>query len=458
MSNSRILIVDDEPKVAFFFQKNLEWGGYGYVVDTVNSGECALQELKKTAYDLLITDFRMPKMNGLELLQQVREISPNTQTILVTAYGTGDVWAEADRLDTFRSLSKPLKINDLLTAVREALAQPQKQRPSKKTGELVVLSGEHFEDLSSRIERLRVDVGAHAVILADTEGHVLTYTGAVEELNLSAMMALLGGLIAASGELSRQLKYDLPVHLSYFEGPPYDLYAANVSFNLFLTIVYDRRQGKGAASRIGLVWLYTHRALEELQDLLGQQNKTVTQSPLADDFAQSLQGELDGLFENDTESSSMPTVVSVKPSRSKSTAMTNDAYYKIKQMLTRFGEQTDLVVESNLAALNIPLPITKFQLLLTTMSAGLKNVYQHSQATIIKAMFSRNGRCLQGSLIDNGVGFIENIPPTMHSLGRLQQEFEQIGGQLQLQGQLNRGATLNFNLPIDNEVEPCHVH
>ena len=56
-----------------------------------------LQELKKTPYDLLITDLRMPEMSGLELLRHVREVSPATQTILVTAYGTKDVWEEARR-------------------------------------------------------------------------------------------------------------------------------------------------------------------------------------------------------------------------------------------------------------------------------------------------------------------------------------------------------------------------
>jgi DNA-binding NarL/FixJ family response regulator len=62
-------------------------------------------------------------MNGLELLQHVRQISPKTKTILVTAYGSDDVWERARQLDISRGLSKPVKINVLLATVKELLAQ-----------------------------------------------------------------------------------------------------------------------------------------------------------------------------------------------------------------------------------------------------------------------------------------------------------------------------------------------
>jgi CheY-like chemotaxis protein len=95
MAQHRILIVDDEPKVTFFFQQHLEMIGEGYTVTAVNSGKDALAQLKKQQYDLMITDLRMPEMDGLELIRHTRKASPNTRIMLVTAYGTSDVFAEA---------------------------------------------------------------------------------------------------------------------------------------------------------------------------------------------------------------------------------------------------------------------------------------------------------------------------------------------------------------------------
>jgi CheY-like chemotaxis protein len=293
MEKYRILIVDDEPKVAFFFQKNLEMMEAGYEVTAVNSGQAALTELQKRPFDLLITDLRMPQMDGLELLRQVRAKSPQTKTILVTAYGSEDVWEQARQLEISQALSKPLKIPDLLTAVRRALAEGQ--RPGAKRYGLLALTGEHFEMLAARLENLRVDMGARACILADITGNILAQTGGIPEIDLSPMIALLGGNIAASVELSRQLRYPDTVHLAYYEGPPYDLYVANVGQNFFLTTLYDRRKEN---SRIGLVWLYKRRALDDLALLLNQDLNAPAPELFDPGFAADVQTELDSLFDD----------------------------------------------------------------------------------------------------------------------------------------------------------------
>ncbi|MCB0029421.1 MAG: response regulator, partial [Anaerolineales bacterium] len=121
MCRERILIVDDEPRVAFFFRKHLELTEGGYIVDVANSGNQALAAVQRERYDLMITDLRMPGMNGLELLGRIREISPTTRTMLITAFGTADVWQRASELQVAQLLSKPLKVDALLSAVRDTL-------------------------------------------------------------------------------------------------------------------------------------------------------------------------------------------------------------------------------------------------------------------------------------------------------------------------------------------------
>lgn len=448
MAKQRILIVDDEPKVAFFFQKNLEMIGDDYIVATVNSGADALNALQMERYDLMITDLRMPNMDGLELLNRVRELSPETKTILVTAYGSADVWDEAKRLDTF-ALSKPIKIPDLLAAVRDTLKQAGNQ---KTRSGIMTLSGENYKLLTNSLENLRVNVGARATVLADTTGRVLVKTGTIEEFDLSAAMALLGGTMAASNALVEHLKYQKPTYLSYFEGPPYDLYATNVSENFFLTIMQDRRK---EASRIGLVWLYTQRTLKELAVLLGRDFGQDGNEDLGQGFAESVRSELNNLFgDEDDFAVATPAPVKEKPavsvtkSAAKRTTSTLNLGQRVEQMLALFGKQTGLATESRLEDLEgISNPVV-VKLVLKAVSEGLKNVYQHAKATVVGVSFLSSDGVLQGRVADDGIGFNMNHPPHLSTLARLQKEFENAGGQLELSAYPAQGTNLIFELKL----------
>ncbi len=442
MTKHRILVVDDEPKVAFFFQQHLEMVDKGYIAKAVNSGQAALEELQKESYDLMLTDLRMPQMDGLELVRQARKISPQTKTILITAYGTNNVWNNAGQLEVFRTLSKPLKIPQLLKSVQEALTPPANNQSG-----VTVLSGESFEQLTNRIEALRMDIGARAAVLADTTGRIIVSTGSIDKVELSSMMALLGGTVAASITLAERLNSARPRHLSYFEGPPYDLYAVNLNHNYFLTSIFDRRK---EASRIGLVWLYTRRALEELFDLLN--NKT-TSSPLGQEFADSIQSELDDLLAGPTQANVAPakpvkeTAVPPPPPPKVLPTTLSD---QIAGLLVQFSQQTEIATESRLEDLEAPLPPAISTLVHKTVVECLKNVYCHAQATIVGVSFNRNGRFLQGSIADNGIGFDKNRPPTMKSLAQYQEAYKKLGGSLEVISYPDRGTKINFQLPIPN--------
>jgi hypothetical protein len=256
-------------------------------------------------------------------------------------------------------------------------------------------------------------------------------------------MALLGGTMAASSELAKQLHYAQPVHLSYFEGPPYDLYATNVGDNFFLTLIYDRRK---EASRIGLVWLYTQRALSEIKELLERETGTNTAVLSLDgNFAQSVQHELDSLLGEDVVKPAKTTLSSPKklfplpiiPFRE-----------RVNKVLTQFGQQTGMIIESYLEALDIPIPVSATTLIMKVVSEGLKNVHRHSKATILGVSFHQDGRWLNGRIADNGVGFDMKYPPEWHTLGQLQQAIEKAGGQMELSAHSQQGTKLSFRLPI----------
>jgi DNA-binding NtrC family response regulator len=118
----RILIVDDEAIVAFFLMEGLKGLGEEYEVRTTESAELALEQCSATPFDLAVVDYRLPGINGLDLIEQLRDISPDTRTIVITAYSSPELEEQAHRLHTCRYLAKPFRIQELMHTVEKVLA------------------------------------------------------------------------------------------------------------------------------------------------------------------------------------------------------------------------------------------------------------------------------------------------------------------------------------------------
>ncbi|HMR04528.1 MAG TPA: sigma-54 dependent transcriptional regulator [Polyangiaceae bacterium] len=103
---SRILVADDEEGVREFIGETLQ--GAGHEVVLAEDGKRALDELTASAFDLLVTDLKMPRMDGLTLLRQGKELQPDLEVILLTAHGSIDVAVEAMKLGAFDFLQKPI--------------------------------------------------------------------------------------------------------------------------------------------------------------------------------------------------------------------------------------------------------------------------------------------------------------------------------------------------------------
>ena len=115
----RILAVDDEVKMTRLLEINLKTEGYH--VDKATSSKEALQMMEETTYDMVITDLKMPGMDGMELLKKIKSIYPYTQVIVITAFGTVESAVEAMRNGAFHYLTKPLNLGELKEVVRKAL-------------------------------------------------------------------------------------------------------------------------------------------------------------------------------------------------------------------------------------------------------------------------------------------------------------------------------------------------
>ena len=283
----RILVVDDDQGVAFFTRENLAELGAAYRVEAVTSGEEAWQKMSVEPYDLVVTDLRMPGMDGLELIRRMRESFPQTRSILMTAYGSDEVQATARRLQTYSYIAKPFRARDLLNAARSAL-----EGLTVNTKGVLILSDERYEAMSRQLEQLQVDTGAQIILLCDTMGQTITCVGEMPDLKLNNVTILVAGGMSTTLEMRRVLGEKRALNLNYHEGDLFDIYSATVGENLFLLFVFDRRS---RASRVGVVWLYAKRTIEALQELTSPEEAPAA-SELAEGFGDILLQEMDSLF------------------------------------------------------------------------------------------------------------------------------------------------------------------
>ncbi len=116
---AKILIVDDEPGILDFLRNLFHADGYEVVVAL--SGEDAVASVKKDTVDLVITDLRMPEMDGMELLRELKTLKPSVPVIMLTAYASDETAIEAKKLGVFTYISKPFNVAGLLGIVKRAL-------------------------------------------------------------------------------------------------------------------------------------------------------------------------------------------------------------------------------------------------------------------------------------------------------------------------------------------------
>jgi DNA-binding response OmpR family regulator len=109
----KVLIVDDEETLTWSMAKSLSKDKDKYEVIVANNGKDALNLLRVNKIDLVISDIRMPDMNGLDLLVRIKKEHPETKVIIMTAYGSSDVQKEANRRGSLFYVEKPFEISDI---------------------------------------------------------------------------------------------------------------------------------------------------------------------------------------------------------------------------------------------------------------------------------------------------------------------------------------------------------
>jgi DNA-binding NtrC family response regulator len=156
-----VLVVDDEQVLATAMADYLS--RYGYAASVDGSGEKALKTIEEAPPDLIILDYRLPRMDGLQVLRKIKESHPEIGVIMLTAHGTVDKAVEAIKLGAFDYLSKPIDLEELRLVVEKALeelrrgreldylrSRTDKENPSHE----IIGSSEKMRDVQKLIEQI----------------------------------------------------------------------------------------------------------------------------------------------------------------------------------------------------------------------------------------------------------------------------------------------------------------
>ena len=122
MTFHSILIVDDESNQRIMLEEALRALAFDWSISTAASGREALEALTLVVPDLIITDYHMPAMNGLELIRSVRARQIRSRIILMTAYSSPELYDEAQRLQVDHYVTKPIPLLDLRRLAASTLA------------------------------------------------------------------------------------------------------------------------------------------------------------------------------------------------------------------------------------------------------------------------------------------------------------------------------------------------
>jgi DNA-binding response OmpR family regulator len=173
---SNILVVDDEPVARQSLTDILRLEGFS--VNSVPNGQAAVEYVRTNPVELLIVDLRMPGMDGLEVIQVVNQIAPETEVILLTAFGTTETAIQALRLRVHDYLLKPASPAQVVSSVKKGLVRREARMKARGgtpaidvdegISEFSLKDGTHI-DLSRRQIRKREQV----IHLTPAEGRLL---------------------------------------------------------------------------------------------------------------------------------------------------------------------------------------------------------------------------------------------------------------------------------------------
>ena len=157
---NRILVIEDEASIRRVLKKIISEENEAYQVEEAEDGLLGLEMIKNNDYDLVLCDIKMPKMDGVEVLEKAKKIKPEIPIVMISGHGDLDTAVNTMRLGAFDYISKPPDLNRLLNTVRNALEAKillvENKRLKKKVSKNYEMVGEsdaisHIKDIIEKV-------------------------------------------------------------------------------------------------------------------------------------------------------------------------------------------------------------------------------------------------------------------------------------------------------------------
>jgi two-component system, response regulator, stage 0 sporulation protein F len=243
MASYRILIVEDQREVSRLLHSALATLEYKLDIVEMPSGEEAILDSSRNAIDLLVSDYRLPGISGVELMRKVRKYRPNVKVILITGQTDPRIRKEVSEAGADAFFIKPVPIADFLDSVERHLGLVGTILPPEP-----ILPGEAEQEkpsLPDLMVKLRVEMEAMAVLLLNDNGHILARAGDLPDTNeeISLLSSLLS-IHSAGQKVAHLIGQKVASNWYVFEGAQYDLIFAPVGMTHAMLII-----GKGLADK-----------------------------------------------------------------------------------------------------------------------------------------------------------------------------------------------------------------
>ena len=262
-----ILIVDDDEELCELLAQAIKDLSTSYNIKTAKNVDEAMVHVRafqkrKSAFDLVITDIKMTGLSGLELLEVLNSIAPQTKTITMTAYNSAELAQRAQQLNVYAYLTKPFAIPEFRHIVQGALSAESVVPEAKSTE----LNDAQRKAVDRQLATLRTMTGANATFLIQTSGEIVAINALEPDMSVGQLgQALVQAQQNVIHQLSQHLSVQTPIQQSYFGTETYSICTYRIDESFFAAVLF------GPAVKEGQVWYYMRDVAEGLLDALSAQ-------------------------------------------------------------------------------------------------------------------------------------------------------------------------------------------
>jgi len=287
------LIVDDQREVSRLLKSALETVEQGLDVAEAPSGEEALLDARRRQVDLLVADFRLPGMTGVELVKKFRAINPQVKIIIITGLSDPRLLKEVQTAGADAFFQKPVSIADFLDTVERLLGMARTIVKAETKPPFEPPIEDSDTTLSSILVTLRKDLGAQAAIFIDSLGHVQAEAGQIPDPNKTvSLISSLMGMFNAAQKVANLLNH-AGSHLHLFDSDGLDgVFVPVGPAHALLLIGKQLADVHKLAERLERIFTARAQLLNTLKSIgipvepLGSVEKTAQRSAIEEPFTQ----------------------------------------------------------------------------------------------------------------------------------------------------------------------------